>query len=157
RSRHLLDCECAFEPRQDLFGKENLLQMSVISRGFSGRRSAESANLPPGQHLTTDFPVLSAGPTPHIPLDRWAFTIRDEYHTLRQWDWKSFRELPTETPTVDLHCVTRWSKLGTTWEGVSLDTLLADVQAEASYVMAHSYGDYTTNLHLDDLKRGKAW
>jgi len=132
--------------------------MSVISRGFSGRRTAENASLPPGQYLTTDFPVLSAGPTPHIPLDRWEFTIRDENNVLlRRWDWKSFRELPTETPTVDLHCVTRWSKLGTTWEGVSLDTLLAGTQTDASYVMAHSYGDYTTNLPLDDLKNGKAW
>jgi len=132
--------------------------MSVISRGFSGRRTAENANLPPGQYLTTDFPVLSAGPTPHIPLDRWEFTIRDENNALlRRWDWKSFRELPTETTTVDLHCVTRWSKLGTTWEGVSLDTLLAGTQTDASNVMAHSYGDYTTNLPLDDLKNGKAW
>jgi DMSO/TMAO reductase YedYZ molybdopterin-dependent catalytic subunit len=132
--------------------------MSVISRGFFGRRSAESTNLPPGQYLTADFPVLSAGPTPHIPLDRWEFTIQDENNALlRRWDWKSFRELPAETRTVDLHCVTRWSKLGTTWEGVSLDTLLADLKADASYVMAHSYGDYTTNLPLDDLKNGKAW
>ena len=132
--------------------------MSVISRGFSGRRSAASANLPPGQYLTKDFPVLSAGPTPHIPLDRWEFTIRGQNNALlRGWDWKSFRELPTETPNVDLHCVTRWSKLGTSWEGVSLDTLLADVHADASYVMAHSYGDYTTNIPLDDLKNGKAW
>jgi len=122
--------------------------MEIVSRGFSGRRSAESAKLPPGQYLTTDFPVLSAGPTPHVPLDRWEFTINDGNKLLRKWDWKSFRELPSETIIVDLHCVTRWSKLGTVWEGVSLDTLLADIQTDASYVMAHSYGDYTTNLPL---------
>jgi len=132
--------------------------MSIISRGFSGHKNAESVKLPPGQYLTTDFPVLSAGPTPHIPLDRWEFTIRDENNApLRRWDWKSFRELPIETPTVDLHCVTRWSKLGTTWEGVSLDALLADVRTDASFVMADSYGDYTTNIPLGDLKNGKAW
>lgn len=132
--------------------------MSIISRGFFGRRSAESAKLPPGQYLTADFPVLSAGPTPQIPLDRWEFTIRDENNALlRRWDWNSFRELPTDTPTVDLHCVTRWSKVGTTWEGVSLDTLLAGVQTDASYVMAHSFDGYTTNLPIDDLKNGKAW
>ena len=131
--------------------------MSIISRGFSGRKT-ESAKLPPGQYLTTDFPVLSAGPTPHISLDRWEFTIRDDSNAvLQRWDWKSFRELPTETHTVDLHCVTRWSKLGTTWEGVSLDTLLAGLTTEASFVMARSYGDYTTNIPLDDLKNGKAW
>ncbi len=102
--------------------------MAIISRGFSGRRSAADAKLPPGQHLTTDFPVLSAGPTPHISLDRWEFTIDDGSNVLKRWDWKSFRELPTETITVDLHCVTRWSKLGTSWEGVSLDVLLADAE-----------------------------
>src|SRR4029077_5253488 len=95
--------------------------MAIISRGFAGRRSAAEAKLPPGQYLTTDFPVLSAGPTPHISLDRWEFSIDDGSNVLKRWDWKSFRELPSETITTDLHCVTRWSKLGTSWEGVSLD------------------------------------
>jgi hypothetical protein len=100
---------------------------------------------------------LSAGPTPHIPLNRWEFTIRDENNALLlRWDWKSFRALPTESPTVDLHCVTRWSKLGTTWEGVSLDMLLTGLNTDASFVMAHSYGDYTTNIPLGELKNGKA-
>ena len=91
--------------------------MGIISRGFSGRRSAADVKLPPGQYLTTDFPVLSAGPTPHVSLDRWEFVIDDGTKVLRRWDWKSFRDLPSETFTVDLHCVTRWSKLGTSWEG----------------------------------------
>src|ERR1700756_2847457 len=95
------------------------LKMAITSRGFSGRRGTTDAKLPPGQYLTTDFPVLSAGPTPKIPLDQWQFTIDDDSNILRQWDWKSFRELPTEKITVDLHCVTRWSKLGTSWEGRS--------------------------------------
>jgi DMSO/TMAO reductase YedYZ molybdopterin-dependent catalytic subunit len=89
--------------------------MAIISRGFSGRRSGAEAKLPPGQYLTTDFPVLSAGPTPRISLDRWEFTIDDGRNVLKRWDWKSFRELPTESITVDIHCVTRWSKLGTSW------------------------------------------
>jgi hypothetical protein len=76
--------------------------MAIISRGFSGRRSASEAKLPPGQYLTTDFPVLSAGPTPRMSLDRWEFTIDDGSNVLKRWDWKSFRELPTETITVDL-------------------------------------------------------
>jgi DMSO/TMAO reductase YedYZ molybdopterin-dependent catalytic subunit len=131
--------------------------MVTISRGFTGRRSSADAKLPPGQYLTTDFPVLSAGPTPHVPLDRWEFVIDDGKNVLRKWDWKSFRDLPTETITVDIHCVTRWSKLGTSWEGVSLDTLLADVKTDASYAMARSYGDYTTNLPLKDLSNKQAW
>jgi DMSO/TMAO reductase YedYZ molybdopterin-dependent catalytic subunit len=103
--------------------------MDIISRGFSGRRSAADVKLPAGQYLTTDFPVLSAGPTPHVSLERWEFVIDDDgTNVLRRWDWKAFRDLPTETFVVDLHCVTRWSKLGTSWEGVSLDTLLKDVR-----------------------------
>ncbi len=131
--------------------------MDIISRGFSGRRAPENAKLPPGQYLTTDFPVLSAGPTPHVPLDRWEFTIDDGTDVLRRWDWKSFRDLRSEAFTVDLHCVTRWSKLGTSWEGVSLDTILMDVQTDASYALARSYGDYTTNVPLNDLRNKRAW
>src|SRR5258708_231968 len=133
------------------------MQMGIISRGFSGRRGAADVKLPPGQYLTTDFPVLSAGPTPHVPLDRWEFTIDDGTNVLQRWNWKSFRDLPTETVTVDLHCVTRWSKLGTSWEGVSLETMLADVKTDASYAMVHSYGDYSTNLPLKDLMNKKTW
>lgn len=131
--------------------------MAIISRGFSGRRSETDVKLPPGQYLTTDFPVLSAGPTPRVSLDEWEFTIDDSTGVVRRWDWKSFRDLPTETITVDLHCVTRWSKLGTSWEGVSLETLLSDVKTDADYALVHSYGGYTTNLPLNDLMNQQAW
>jgi len=131
--------------------------MGIISKGFSGRRRTADVKLPPGQYLTTDFPVLSAGPTPHIPLDQWEFTIDEDGETLRRWDWKSFRELPTETITVDIHCVTRWSKLGTVWEGVSLDAILADLKTDASFALVHSYGGYTTNMPLEDLVNKQAW
>src|SRR4051794_6740264 len=109
--------------------------MAIISRGFSGRRSAADSKLPPGQYVTTDFPVLSAGPTPRIPLDKWEFVIDGGKNVLRRWDWKSFRNLPSEKITVDLHCVTRWSKLGTPWEGVSLDTLFTDIKTDATYTL----------------------
>jgi len=131
--------------------------MDIVSRGFSGRRSAENAKVPPGQYLTSDFPILSAGPTPHVSLDQWEFTIQDGTEALRRWDWKAFRNLPIEKITVDLHCVTRWSKLGTFWEGASLDTMFADVKTDAEYALVHSYGDYTTNLPLDDLLNRQAW
>ena len=131
--------------------------MAIISRGFAGRRSSEEAKLPPGQYLTTDFPVLSAGSTPHISLERWEFTIDDGRNILKRWDWKSFRESPTENIRVDLHCVTRWSKLDTPWEGVSLDILLADVKTDFAYAMFRSYGDYMTNLPLKDVTNKQAW
>lgn len=131
--------------------------MPITSPGFSGRRAAADVKLPPGQYLTTDFPVLSAGPTPHVPLEQWEFTITEENDVLRRWNWKAFRDLAAETFTVDLHCVTRWSKLGTHWEGVPLDTLFAGIKTDADFVLVHSYGDYTTNLPLEDLLNKKAW
>ena len=127
------------------------------SRGFVGRRGGANVTLPPGQYLTRDFPVLSATPTPQVSLDRWELTIDDGTDVLRRWNWNSFRELPSEHITVDIHCVTRWSKLGTAWEGVSLDTLLEDLVDDASFVLARSYGGYTTNVPLEDLLDGRAW
>src|SRR5215212_5926147 len=96
--------------------------------GFHGRRPAvDAARVPPGQYVTSDFPVLSAGPTPHTPLDEWSFTISGAVDEPVSWPWVEFMELPAETPTVDIHCVTKWSKLDTGWKGVSLDTLLDGV------------------------------
>lgn len=131
--------------------------MAIISRGFGGRRRESVPGLPPGQYLTHDFPVLSAGPTPRIPLDRWSFTVTTETGGKTSWNWREFTALPHEDFNTDIHCVTKWSKLGTTWRGVSLDTLLADVETAADYTMVHSFGGYTTNVPLEDLLDGKAW
>jgi DMSO/TMAO reductase YedYZ molybdopterin-dependent catalytic subunit len=130
-----------------------------ITRGFHRRRaeSAADAALPPGQYLTRDFPVLSAGPTPHVPLERWQFSIHGSIDAERSWTWDEFVSLPSESITVDLHCVTSWSKLATHWVGVSVDTLLDGLEPLGGYVMAGSYGGYTTNLPLEDLTDGKAW
>src|SRR5207247_1483394 len=81
---------------------------------------------------TNDFPVLSAGPTPHTPLDQWSFTITGEGIEPARWSWDEFRALPSESVTVDIHCVTKWSTLDTTCEGVSVDTLLAAVEHDAA-------------------------
>jgi DMSO/TMAO reductase YedYZ molybdopterin-dependent catalytic subunit len=131
--------------------------VSVISRGFSGRRRGDDEKLPPGQYLESGFPVLAAGPTPHVEASTWQFTITSETGERRRWDWEQFGQLPHEDITADIHCVTKWSKLGTRWRGVSLDTLLDGLATEAGYVLARSYGDYTTNLPLPDLRDGKAW
>ena len=129
--------------------------MSPISRGFRGkRRDAPADRVPPGQYVTPDFPVLSAGPTPHRPLEEWDFTIVGE---AKSWSWEEFHELPFEDVPCDIHCVTKWSKLDTTWEGVSVDTLLEGVETSAEYVVAFCDGGYTTNLPLEDLTDGKAW
>jgi DMSO/TMAO reductase YedYZ molybdopterin-dependent catalytic subunit len=131
--------------------------VSIISRGFGGRRRPGSDRLPPGQYLESGFPVLSAGPTPPVKTQSWQFTLTTETGERQRWDWRQFMDLPAEQVTTDIHCVTKWSKLETHWRGVSLDTLLADVTTNAGYVMARSYGGYTTNLPLPDLRDGKAW
>lgn len=131
--------------------------MGIISRGFSGRRGPATPDLPPGQYLTHDFPVLSAGPTPRISTDAWEFEIATETGDVHRWDWAAFQRLPAQEVTVDLHCVTRWSKLGTAWQGVSLDALFADVETSADHVLVGAYGGYTTNLPVEDLLDGKAW
>jgi DMSO/TMAO reductase YedYZ molybdopterin-dependent catalytic subunit len=133
--------------------------MGFISRGFRGRPKveAEAGRVPPGQYVTHDFPVLSAGPTPDIPLDQWRFTISGQVDKPLTWSWQELMALPAEDVTVDIHCVTKWTKLDTAWKGVSVDTLLKDVPTAAEFVMAHSYGGYTTNLPLEDVTGGKAW
>ncbi|WJL94265.1 sulfite oxidase-like oxidoreductase [Microbacterium sp. ET2] len=131
--------------------------MASFTRGFGSRRREAEPDLPPGQYLTTDFPVLSAGPTPRIPLSEWSFSIRTETGETARWSWDEFTALPSEEVSTDIHCVTRWSKLGTSWRGVALDTLFDDVETSFDYVMAHSYGGYTTNVPLDDLLGGRAW
>jgi DMSO/TMAO reductase YedYZ molybdopterin-dependent catalytic subunit len=133
--------------------------MTPISRGFTGRPrpQVDPARIPPGQHLVDDFPVLSAGPTPRVELDSWSFTIDGAVATPRAWRWHEFIGLPSETFTVDIHCVTKWSKLDTSWTGVSLDTLLDGVGTEGAFVTAWCDGGYTTNLPLADLTNGRAW
>ena len=130
-----------------------------VSRGFRGRRREEgpSGRVPPGQYVTDDFPVLSAGPTPHTPLEEWTFSVVGEVADERTWSWDEFRALPSETIRCDIHCVTKWSKLDTAWEGVSIDTLLDEVDHDAAYVLAFCDGGYTTNVPLEDLTGGRAW
>jgi DMSO/TMAO reductase YedYZ molybdopterin-dependent catalytic subunit len=133
--------------------------VSFITRGFRGRRRADvpADRVPPGQYATSDFPVLSAGPTPRVSLEDWRFTLTDATGSEKSWSWDEFQELPAEDFTVDIHCVTKWSKLDTTWQGVSVDTLLADVTERGSHALFHCYGGYTTNLPLPDITGGKAW
>ncbi len=133
----------------------------LVSRGFLGRqRPAEvEKRLPPGQYLVTDFPVLSAGPTPRTPLDRWSFSIEGLVRARASWGWQEFLNLPTETFTVDISCVTKWTKLDMKWRGVTVDTLLQAVELNptARYVTAFSDGGYTTNVPLDEMVNGQAF
>ena len=131
-----------------------------VTRGFRGRPRDRSVagRLPPGQYLVDSFPVLSAGPTPHAPLDRWDFRVLGAGgNQLARWNWDEFRALPEETITCDVHCVTKWSKLDMSWQGVSLDALLDGLELDAAHGMAFSDGGYTTNLPVADITDGQAW
>ena len=104
-----------------------------ISRGFRGRRQPASiaGRLPPGQYETPDFPVLSAGPTPHAPLATWDFTLGGPNGSTARWSWSEFEALPHESIKTDIHCVTKWSKLDTLWEGVSVERCLRKPRSAA--------------------------
>jgi DMSO/TMAO reductase YedYZ molybdopterin-dependent catalytic subunit len=131
----------------------------VITRGFKSRRArGDPSRVPPGQYVTDDFPVLSAGPTPRTALDAWTFALRDtDERELASWSWQELLALPATAVTVDIHCVTKWSKLGTGWKGVAIDALLeaAGLEPTSPYVMAFCDGGYTTNLAMEDLLDGR--
>ncbi|WIA98392.1 molybdopterin-dependent oxidoreductase [Curtobacterium sp. MCBA15_004] len=131
--------------------------MATFTRGFGrGRDDRDDARIPPGQTLVGDWPVLSAGATPDVAPADWTFSIRTESGQ-RTWTWDEVRALGVEDVTVDIHCVTHWTKLDMAWRGVPLDRLFAEVDTALGYCMVHSTGGYTTNVPLDDLLHGKAW
>jgi len=132
----------------------------MTTRGFTGRRpAAEIADrIPPGQSLTQDFPVLSAGPTPRVRTEDWSFTLKVGPKPIASWNWAEFTALPQTKLTRDIHCVTKWSKLNTPWQGVAIDDILlaAGIEAPTAFTLAHSYDGYSTNLPTADLVGGKA-
>ena len=132
--------------------------MSVISRGFGGgHRNGGGARIPPGQYETRDFPVLSTGPTPQVDRSKWALNVTDREGAVTRWTWPDLMRAPSEKFTVDIHCVTKWSMLKTTWRGVRVSALLGDLAGEAEYALVRCYGGYTTNLPLSDLVDRDAW
>jgi DMSO/TMAO reductase YedYZ molybdopterin-dependent catalytic subunit len=133
--------------------------MAIVNKGFRRKREVEAPpnRVPPGQYVTSDFPVLSAGPTPIVAPEEWRLFVTTSVGEERSWTWTEFEQLPAEEVTVDIHCVTKWSKLDTVWQGVSVDLLLEGVDDPASHVLVRSYGGYTTNLPAVDITGGKAW
>src|SRR4051812_5254929 len=122
-----------------------------ISRGFGRRRQAPEefeGRIPPGPYYEPGFPTLTAGPTPDVRTEDWQLTIDGMVSQPQGWSWQAFHELPFEEVPCDIHCVTKWSKLGTSFRGVSVDALLANAEPHGEYAMAHSYGGYTTNVPL---------
>lgn len=127
----------------------------MLERLFNSKPSdpAIADRIPPGQYLTEKFPVLHYGSTPRTDLATWDFKVFGLVDSPFTLTWDEFKALPRKQLTTDIHCVTRWSKLDTVWEGVAIQTILerAGVQATANHVVAHCEQGYTTNLPLDVL------
>ena len=134
--------------------------MSGPTRGFLGRRREKDDRLPPGQYdVGADWPVLTAEPTPRIAPETWSITVDGKVANPTTWTWDQAHALPRSEYHGDIHCVTTWSKLGTSFTGVSVDDLFAEVgvRPEATHVVAWSVTGYTTNLPLEHVMGGKAW
>ncbi len=127
----------------------------MFDRLFGDRRSdpALADRIPPGQYLTEKFPVLHYGSVPSVDLARWDIRVFGEVSRPIRLTWDEFRALPRTQVTADIHCVTRWSKLDTHWEGVGIRTFLALAGPldSATHVVAHAEHGYTANLPMDVL------
>ncbi len=125
-----------------------------------GHGKERDPRLPPGQYDTgSSFPVLTAEVSPRIEPQDWTFRIDGLVATTTTWTWDEIHRLPPSTYRGDIHCVTTWSKLGTSFSGVSADDLfaVAGVLPEATHIVAWSHTGYTTNLPLEQVTGGKAW
>jgi DMSO/TMAO reductase YedYZ molybdopterin-dependent catalytic subunit len=133
--------------------------MAKFTRGFTGPRGGRATWLPPGQYdIGNGWPVLTAEPTPHLDTATWTFTVEGLVQKPRTWSWAEFQALPRTAYHGDIHCVTTWSKHDVTFEGVSVDALLAavGVMPATTHVLAFSHTGYTTNLPLSDVTNGQA-
>jgi DMSO/TMAO reductase YedYZ molybdopterin-dependent catalytic subunit len=126
---------------------------SLFKRKNLENQSKKEGRLPPGQSLTIKFPVLHYGPVPVFNPATWDFRIWGEVEEERSWSWVEFNQLPRTTLTMDIHCVTRWSKLDTTWEGVSVRALIEQgiikLKPNSRYVLQHAEYGFTVNLPLE--------
>ena len=127
--------------------------MSYLSRRAREKEMRAAGRLPDGQSLTEKFPVLTYGPTPGFDPASWDLRVFGAVHEDRRWTWDEFIQLPRGEITCDIHCVTRWSKFDTTWEGVLFRDFLRELRLRdsARYVIAHCEYGYTTNLPLDAM------
>lgn len=126
---------------------------SVFRRREEEDRLQKEGRLPPGQSLTQKFPVLHYGPVPGFNPATWDLRLWGEVKEEVKWNWDEFNQLPRTKITMDIHCVTRWSKFDTVWEGVSLRTLIdqnfVEILPSARYVLQHAEYGFTVNLPLE--------
>ena len=126
---------------------------SIFGRKEDEEKVKQEGRLPPGQSLTNRFPVLHYGPVPRFDAATWDLRVFGEVEEEKRWSWDEFNKLPRSKVTMDIHCVTRWSKFDTTWEGVALKTLvdqgLLKLKPSAHYLLQHCEYGFTVNIPLD--------
>lgn len=133
--------------------------MAVVNKGFVGKGGDSFKRLPPGQSEVVQWPVLTYGPTPKVSTSTWTLTIDGAVNTPATLTWDEFNTVPTLELTTDIHCVTRWSRLGMIWEGVSLDELIGlagGLTPEAKYLLVETVEGYTTNVPVRDILNNQA-
>ncbi|NDJ61913.1 MAG: sulfite oxidase-like oxidoreductase [Chloroflexi bacterium] len=125
--------------------------MDILGRRKDEERVKKEGRLPPGQSLTHKFPVLTYGPTPGFDEATWDLRVYGEVDNELRWNWREFQQLPTVSITTDIHCVTRWSKFDTVWEGVLFRDIMemAGLKDTAKFVIAHCEYGYTTNTPVE--------
>jgi DMSO/TMAO reductase YedYZ molybdopterin-dependent catalytic subunit len=132
--------------------------VAIINPGFKSPDN-RSGRVPPGQSVVTSWPVLTYGPTPRVDLASWELRVDGLIKQPYVLDWEAFNALPKTKLETDIHCVTRWSKLGMEWEGIDVDVLIekgGGLEDQAMHVVASCYGGYTTNMPIDDVTGGQA-
>jgi len=126
---------------------------SIFSRRKQEDSVRQEGRLPPGQSLTQKFPVLHYGPVPPFNPATWTFRVWGEVEQEKSWSWDEFNQLPRAKLKMDIHCVTRWSKFDTEWEGVAVKTLVEQgfikIKSAARYVLQHAEYGFTVNLPLE--------
>jgi DMSO/TMAO reductase YedYZ molybdopterin-dependent catalytic subunit len=131
------------------------MAFNFFRRQLNERERAVADRLPPGQYLTEKWPVLHYGGVPRIDLARWDFTLEGLVDEPQKLSYQQIKELPRKTVTRDVHCVTRWSLLDSTWEGVPISEImkLVNLRPEATHVMVKAEHGFTANLSLEDFLR----
>jgi len=125
----------------------------VLARKDEEERIKREGRLPPGQSLSNKFPVLHYGQVPRFDPATWDFRVWGEIEAEKRWNWEEFRELPRTKLVMDIHCVTRWSKFDTEWEGVSVKRLVEEghirLKPSARFVLQHCEYGFTVNIPLE--------
>jgi len=126
---------------------------SMFGRKDDEERVRQEGRLPPGQSLTNRFPVLHYGPVPRFDPATWDLRVFGEVEEEQRWNWEEFQKLPRTQVKMDIHCVTRWSKFDTDWEGVALQSLvdagLIKLKPSAKFLLQHCEYGFTVNIPLD--------